>query len=115
MSRLRNKIRENYSQIPNDLILDKLINFQARFLFVWMASKPDDWDFYMGNICKELGMHEDTVRKYLKELVEWGWMEKGNQSIKNGQFGAVEYILNEVREEELYRDRKKQSLTEPGT
>ena len=115
MSKVRNKIRENFSQIPNSLILDSNIKYQARFLFVWMASKPDDWDFFMGNIVKELGITEETIRKYMKELIEWGWIEKGEQTFKNGRLGAVEYTLNDIPDQELYCARKKQSQKDSGS
>jgi hypothetical protein len=59
-----------------------------------MASKPDNWDFYIGFMCKELRLSEDTVRKYINELCEKGWIIRYEQKNINGKFGAMSYVLN---------------------
>ena len=94
MSKVTNSIKKNFTIIPNQLILDNTISDRARFIFVYMASKPDNWDFYIGFMCKELRLSEDTVRKYINELCEKGWIIKCEQKNISGRFGAVSYILN---------------------
>ncbi len=93
MANFKNKL-ENYQCIPRELILDNRLSDRARFLFVYMASKPSDWNFYMNPMAKELGYSTETLRKYINELIASGWLIKGEQNVSNsGTFGSVEYTL----------------------
>lgn len=93
MSNFNNELKE-YQNIPRELIFDKEISDRARFVFCYMAAKPDDWDFYMMPMAKEIGYSVDTLRKYINELVERGWLIKGEQSrLEGNTFGAVSYTL----------------------
>lgn len=73
---LKNRIKSHFTIIPNSLINDRNLSDRARFIFTLMASKPDDWKFYNSSLAKELGYHEDTLRKYVSELIESGWLVK---------------------------------------
>ena len=48
MNKLNNKIKDNFTIIPNDIIRNKSLSDRARFIFCYMASMPDDWKFYQG-------------------------------------------------------------------
>lgn len=87
---------ENYQVIPRDLIFDNTLSDRARFVFCFMASKPNGWDFYLEPMANEIGYSVDTLRKYINELVKSGWLTKGEQERKAGnRYGAVTYVLNE--------------------
>lgn len=90
---IKNNIKKNFTIVPNELILDNSLSDRARFIFVYMASKPDDWNFYMGNMCKELKLSEDTIRKYINELSDAGWLLNLGQTNENGRYSAVGYEL----------------------
>lgn len=93
MGNFKNKL-DNYQCVPRELIFDNRISDRARFLFVYMASKPDNWSFFMQPMAKELGYSTETLRKYINELIGFGWLIKGEQSVNNsGTFGSVEYTL----------------------
>lgn len=95
MGNFKNNINE-YQIIPRKLIFDTNLSDRARFVFCYMASKPNDWDFYMKPMANEIGYSEETLRKYINELVESGWLTRMCQKTKsNGTFGSVEYVLNE--------------------
>jgi len=85
---LKNELKENYTIVPNDLIRDNSLSDRARFVFCLLASKPDDWIFYNNALAKELNYCVDTLRKYINELVQKGWLEK-----IEFQFKANDYIL----------------------
>lgn len=94
---IQNKLKR-FSVIPRDIITDNSISDRARFVFVWMASMPSDWEFYLDKMSKELGYSVETTRKYLNELCVSGWIVKGEQTVKsNGQWGAVAYTINEAK------------------
>ena len=95
MGNFVNKL-SNYQVIPRELIFDNTLSDRARFVYCYMASKPTDWDFLMNPMAKEIGYSVETLRKYINELVENGWLIKGEQK-NEGVFGAVTYTLNDSK------------------
>jgi hypothetical protein len=93
MNKLNNKIKDNFTIIPNDIIRNKNISDRARFIFCYMASMPDDWKFYQGVMAKELGYTKDTLRKYIEELLETGYLNR-EQRREVGKFDSYDYTLN---------------------
>lgn len=92
MAKITNELKE-CQIIPRSLIFDNELSDRARFVYCFMAAKPDDWDFFLEPMAKEIGYSVDTLRKYINELIDSGWMEKGKQENEHGKFGAVEYVL----------------------
>ena len=74
MNKVNNKIKENFTTIPNSVIRNKALSDRARFLFCYMASMPNDWQFYQSAMAKELGYTKDTLRKYMEELLSTGYL-----------------------------------------
>lgn len=85
-----------YQVIPRELIFDNTLSDRARFVYCYMASKPNNWEFFMTPMAKEIGYSVDTLRKYINELIENGWLIKGEQK-NDGLFGAVTYTLNSTK------------------
>ena len=79
--------------IPNDIIRNKALSDRARILFCYMASMPDDWKFYQAAMAKELGYAKDTLRKYLDELLNTGYLER-EQRREKGKFDSYDYTIN---------------------
>lgn len=92
MATIFNELR-NFQNIPRELIFDSSLSDRARFVFCFMVSKPDDWQFFLEPMAKEIGYSVETLRKYIKELVESGWIVKGEQERDKGVFGATSYTL----------------------
>lgn len=92
MATIFNELR-NFQNIPRELIFDSSLSDRARFVFCYMVSKPDDWQFFLEPMAKEIGYSVETLRKYIKELVESGWIVKGEQERDKGVFGATSYTL----------------------
>jgi hypothetical protein len=93
MNKLNNKIKDNFTIIPNDIIQNKSLSDRARFIFCYMASMPNDWKFYQGVMAKELGYTKDTLRKYIEELLETGYLNR-EQRREVGKFDSYDYTLN---------------------
>jgi len=89
-----NAIRKNFTITPNELIDDNSISIQARFLFVYLASKPDDWKFYNSALNKALGISDDTRRKYMNELALKGWISKIQKKLETGQWCENDITLH---------------------
>lgn len=96
MANFNNELN-NYQNIPRSLIFDNTLSDRARFVFCFMASKPNGWEFFLEPMAKEIGYSVETLRKYINELVDSGWLEKGEQKKEKGMFGATEYTLKAVK------------------
>lgn len=81
-----------FQPIPRDLIQDCGLSAQARFIYAYMAAKPEGWEFWQDVMSREVGMSVATLRKYLHELRDAGWLEIGGQKHNKG-FGSVQYTL----------------------
>lgn len=108
MAKIINKVADGYQIIPRELIFDSTISDRARFVYCFMASKPEGWDFFLEPMAKEIGYSKDTLRKYINELVDGGWLVRGEQANTNGLFGAVCYELQPTKftDTEKYRHGK---------
>jgi len=93
MNKVKNTIRKAFTIIPNELINDNRMSDRARFLFCYMASKPDDWEFYHEPLAEALGYSVDTLRKYLKELMVFHWVSRSERRI-DGKFNSYDYDLH---------------------
>lgn len=113
MGNFVNKL-SNYQVIPRELIFDNTLSDRARFVYCYMASKPNDWDFLMNPMSKEIGYSVETLRKYINELVENGWLVKGEQK-NEGVFGAVTYTLNESKTQNKEKTHDEQNEEEEET
>lgn len=94
MATITNNITKDFTTLPNAIIQDDSISDRARFLFVYMATKPNDWQFYQKPLCSSLGWSPDTLRKYMKELTDTGWVTCNGQRLENGKFSANNYTLH---------------------
>lgn len=93
MSNFKNEL-DGYQTIPRELIFDSSISDRARFLYCYMASKPEGWNFYIASMSKELGYSRQTLQKYISELIEHGWLERNGQSkTSSGCFASMVYTL----------------------
>ncbi len=94
MNEIKNNIKKGFTVIPNDLVNDNSISPQARFLFVYMASKPDDWRFYQSSLADDMGWSLDTLRKYQVELIRTGWIGREQNRKEREKFDGFDYTLH---------------------
>lgn len=90
-----NNIRKNFTITPNELINDGRLSIQARFVFIYLCSKPADWRFQNKVIEFDLNIGRDSRIKYTNELKNNGWLEV-IQKREGGVFKGNEYILHET-------------------
>ena len=107
MGRFQNKIKDGYSIIPNKLVEDTSISDRARFVFCLMATKPSGWKFFQSPLSKQIGVSKETLQKYLKELIDTGWITKKPQKMEDGRWGANGYILHNTPYRKKHRTGKK--------
>lgn len=91
----RNKyLQYQHPSFPRKLIMDKTLSPTSKYIYCYMSCQPVDWKFYLEPMSKDVGICVGTLKKYIKELLDRGWVSKGGQHNENGQFGAVEYTIN---------------------
>ena len=82
---LENKVKDNFSIIPNKILCAKELSFGARILLCYLLSKPNDWQVWNNDIMSKIGIkNKDTISKYFKELIENGWLER-KRGMKEGK------------------------------
>lgn len=95
MNTIKSNIAKDFTIIPNALINDDTLSDRARFLFCYMAVKPDNWVFYQAPLAKSLNWSLDTLRKYLSELLESEWLSREIRR-EDGKFDSYDYTLHET-------------------
>lgn len=65
----RIKKGEQYEPISPRLAFDKELSFKARGLYLYLRSKPDDWDFSLKRIADDSPDGVELVQNAMKELL----------------------------------------------
>ncbi len=107
------KTNNPYVMVDKNFILDVNLSFKAKGILLYMLSRPDNWDFYETEITEHTTDGIKSVRAGIKELIEYGYIER--QQIKNSnKFAGYEYIIHETSP--LCRFRKTRNrITQNGT
>lgn len=97
MAILKNKLKQQFTQIPNELIVDNRLSMGAKLIYVYLASKPDGWQVWNGDIQKALNIKDSgTMSKYWKELLNAGWVTRTPIKSEDGRFsGGYDYEIGE--------------------
>lgn len=86
MNTLRNELKRDFSQIPNELITDMSLSSGALRVILYLFTKDDNWNVYNADICKNLGINEKTLTKYWKELLFSKWLRREKSIGADGKF-----------------------------
>ncbi len=99
---------DNYTKMPNTLLVDKDISDGAKVFWVYISSKPPTWKYYDKNIAKELGASNETLRRRRKELAEAGYMLTKEVYSENGAKNGMDYFMFKERaNRKSYSDKLK--------
>ena len=82
-----------FTQIPNVIIYDEKLSAQAKGVACYLFSRPDGWHFNYIEIASHFKNSEDTIRKFLLELEDAGYLTR-EKIREGGKFARVEYRLN---------------------
>jgi hypothetical protein len=64
----------NFSQTDNDLFNDGTMPFKAKYILVYLLSKPAHWQLKISDIKKRCNLGTHSVRQALKWLQQAGFM-----------------------------------------
>lgn len=87
----------NFTQISNELLLDKRLTFGSRGLLAMMLSRPKNWQFFKGELASNTTETEYAVTKLLKELSEKKYIYKFQVGVK-GEIKKFKWLwfINEI-------------------
>jgi len=92
MSKLH--IVNRYWSIPNSILNNEELSLKAKWLFWYIQSKPDDWDFSAERIAQNHKDWIDSVMAWLKEL-EINWFLERIKYKNELWHWEIDYILHE--------------------
>ena len=108
MNTLRNELKRDFSQIPNELITDMSLSSGALRVILYLFTKDDNWNVYNGDICKNLDINEKTLTKYWKELLSSRWLKREKSIGEDGRFtGGYVYHIGTFTIPPLLSDMEK--------
>lgn len=113
LTMFKNKLKDNYTQIPNEVITDIRLSHGAVRVFLYLASKDSYWKFWRKDIKESLGIKkDDTIAKYLKELREIGWLTRHrNPKTKGYDYTLMDKLETPKREPETIKEQMIENTT----
>jgi hypothetical protein len=87
------KEQTGFTMVSNKIITDNRVSSKAKFYYVYLSSKPDNWQFHINVILQEIKESRDAFYSGVKELESIGYLTR--QQIKGGdnKFAHTEYCL----------------------
>ncbi|NHB31226.1 DNA-binding protein [Helicobacter pylori] len=93
-------IESNYTKTANSILIDSPLSRDARIVFITLSSLASSFNPRKEFLCKQLDMNIKTLNKYLKELVQKGFLKIIYCKNKLGKFlGKKAYILAPTKEQ----------------
>ena len=89
--------KSGFTTLPNAVVRDPRLNFQAKGLFWLMFSLPDDWEFSIGGLVAVAGggrgNGKDAVRASLNMLEDAGYLLREQRHDGAGKFTGNTFVL----------------------
>ncbi len=93
-------VESNYTKTANSILIDSPLSRDARIVFITLSSLASSFNPRKEFLCKQLDMNAKTLNKYLKELVQKGFLKIIYYKNKLGRFlGKRAYILAPTKEQ----------------
>ena len=88
-----NRVKKNFTNVWNEVLINKEISLKAKGLYAYLCSKPDNWRFSYKGIVSQLKESNCSVRKAIKELVNNNYLLRYSVRTTKGYIGW-EWIIN---------------------
>jgi hypothetical protein len=92
---IRSPHKINYSVINNVGIDDPRLDPTALAILMKRLRKPDGWRLIPKVIAKEMGKNISTIRKYLNQLIDYGYLVCRVIKNAHGRYAGYDYVLVE--------------------
>lgn len=94
--RLKKQSGLPFTQVPNELLNDIRISLKAKGVYAFMFSKPDNWNFTIGSMSKQLKEGRDGVATAINELKEFDWLDYSKLPDGRGEY--IIHITTKINE-----------------
>ena len=88
-------LTQNFTMIPNWLINNHEISLKAKGLFIFLASKPNNFNFSAEGLSKLNKEGITSIKNCLQELENNGLLTRKKIKDNNNRFIGIEYILTD--------------------
>lgn len=95
----------NFVQVPHSFLRDKGLSSDARFLGVYLASLPSNWEVNWEQVAYEIGWSYAKVRKVAKELIEEQILEREEVRDEVGRFCGKSNTKITYKQENLFSEQ----------
>lgn len=108
-----NRLRGKYTQVDNNVLNEK-ISLKAKWLYAFLCSKPDNWEFSYSWLIFQLKEWEKSIRSAVKELVDLGVLLRITKRKEKWCFKWWDWIINPTQEDlNKYKDPNGQNRKYP--
>ena len=108
--RVRKDKNNPYVMLNKSFLNDRNLSFKAKGLLAYLLSKPDDWIVYEGELAKASADGRHSVRAAIKELIEFGYMERERTRDEKGLLRQMECNVHEVPRTEAPAEKDPEDL-----
>lgn len=81
-------------------LLDPTLSAGAKGVFAYIKSFPKDKKFYQQDLIGHFKNGRDSLRHFMKELIEGGYIKRTSQRNENDSFNRYVYTVNTAGETE---------------
>ena len=91
------KVTPPYTQIHNNIIDNPDLSGKAKWILIYLLSKPGNWQVYENDIQRHCTDGRHSIRSGIKELIESGYIKRGER-LRNekGHVKGYEYEVHEM-------------------
>jgi predicted transcriptional regulator len=93
---IRQARKGNFTTMQNELIRNKDLTMQAKFLLMLMFSYPDNWEFNLEHLSRQSKNGITAARSALNELIAAGYVTRARHRLEDGTYGQVEYTVRDT-------------------
>lgn len=93
------RTKGSFVQVHKEFIEDNKLSAGAKGVLLYMLSKSDEWQFYETEICTHFLDGHKNIKKYIKELIDNGYIERKKDRNKEGKI-YYEYYIYETKDKE---------------
>ena len=97
MSIIRKKRYDKpFIQVEKQIFLREDISLQAKGLFAFLMTLPDDWDINIQHLYKQSKNGRDGTAKAMNELISIGYVTRARKHNTKGNFEGYDYTVYET-------------------
>jgi len=96
MSVIRVEKTKNYTVMANHHLRNAEMSLKAKGLLSQMLSLPEDWDYTVHGLTTINKESDNSIRNILKELEQFGYLDRKRIRNKKGQIVDNDYTIYEI-------------------